>query len=693
MRRSASLGRVRWISLIAFCLSCSHPTPAPQPMLSSGGTGAWQLDRSTFDSTADACTDFYQHVCGGFATVERIAADRGEALWSTDRANAANNLAIQQLLADKDTSSDPEVGRLRTLFSSCMASAADRTGEATLRTWLARIDGIATRDDVMAVTRELHRIGVAALISYAGEPDPANRARHRAEIDHGALGSLRMYSDTGSTAEERRTAYRAHIQAMFERAGSAAALAQREADVVLEIERRLAGAVVTRAEIENDLMATEHVMTPAAVMASSPHFAWQPYFEMVGQRPTEPLNVTSPRYLQTVDAIVSDRPIADLRALLRWQFLRALGTALPPRLADERYRYLTMAGVQRRPRAEECQLETIRALGVELSRQFSRSIGLSVRDRARAVADRVQAQIARTIPSLDWLSDAARSTTANKASAILLKVGFPDRWPATGSFVLAADTFLDNVLAARAYEQQRSWTRSRTPRSRDTWENIVYPNAAAGMAAARLMIPNGFPDLLSNSILFTAAFLRAPLVDASAPPEVIYGSFGSVAAHEVIHVVELHQFNSLGEQRETWSPADVQAHDARRACVIEQANEFVPFADARLDGTRTYRENVADLSGVVHAYGAMAQELGARLGERGPDGYTPAQRFFIAYAQYYCRAERPTFARENLRDDPHAPSRYRVNGPLSNLPAFAEAFSCRADAAMVRPAASRCAVW
>ena len=687
------MGRIPWISLVAFCLSCSRLTPAPRPMISSSTTGAWQLDRSTFDSSADACTDFYQHVCGGFAILEHIAPDRGEASWSRDHADAANNLALEQLLVGNDPTSDPEVGRLRTFFASCMASTADKTSEDTLRTWLARIDGIATRDDVMTVTRDLHRIGIAALFSYAGEPDPTNRTRYRAEVDRGALGSLRMYSDTGSDAEARRSAYRAHAQAMFVQAGIAAALAQREADAVFEIERRLADATVTEAELESDPMATEHVMTPAALAASSPHLGWETYFEMVGQRPTDTLNVTSPKYVQTVDTVVADCPIPDLRAFLRWQFLRAVGTALPPRLADERGRYLTMAGVQRRPRSEECQLETIKALGVELSRQFSRSVGPSVRERARVVAERVQVQIARAISSLRWLSDAARNATANKASTTMLKIGFPDRWPATGSFPLGADTFLDNVLAAREYEQQRSWTRSRAARSRDSWENIVYPNAAAGMAAARLMIPNGFPDILSNSIVFTAAFLRAPLVDASAPPEVLYGAFGTVVAHEIIHVVEMHEYDSLGEQRDTWSPTDVQTHDARRACVVQQANAFVPFDDARLDGTGTYSENVADLSGVLHAYGAMAHELGARVGERGPDGYTPAQRFFIAYAQSYCLAERPTLARENLRDDPHAPSRYRVNGPLSNLPAFAEAFSCPANAAMVRSAPSCCMVW
>jgi putative endopeptidase len=684
------MGRLSWIALM-LCVSCSRTTPTPEGQRSS--TVAWQLDRSTFDTSVDACTDFYQHVCGGFATVEHIAPGHGEAQWSTDRANKANTLAIQQLLAGSEPSADPELGRLRTFYASCMTSAADKTSEPTLASWLARIDGIATRDDLMSVIRELHRIGVAALFSYAGEPDPANRTRHRAELDRGALESLRMYSDTGAAADARRTAYRAHIRAMFERAGSAAALAQREADIVFAIEHRLAAAAPTRVELQQDPLATEHVMTPAEVAASSPHVAWKTYFEMVGQPLTGTLNVTSPRYLQTADAVIAELPIADLRALLRWQFLRALGTALPPRLADERARYLSSAAAQRRPRSEECQLETIKALGVELSRQFSRSIGDPARDRARAIAERVQAEIARAITAVGWLSDAARRATAHKAGTTVLKIGFPDRWPATGALRPGAETFLANVLAAREYEQQRSWTRSRAPRSRESWENIVYPNAAAGMAAARLMIPNGFPDLLSNSIVFTAAFLRSPIVDPDAPPEVIYGMFGAVVGHELVHVIEMHEYDSLGEQRATWTPADVQTHDARRACVVEQANQFVPFDNARLDGAQTYSENVADLSGVHHAYGAMVQELGDRVADRGADGYTRAQRFFVAYAQSYCRAESDVFARENLRDDPHAPTRYRVNGPLSNLPAFAAAFACRPGAAMVRPETSRCTVW
>jgi predicted metalloendopeptidase len=213
------------------------------------------------------------------------------------------------------------------------------------------------------------------------------------------------------------------------------------------------------------------------------------------------------------------------------------------------------------------------------------------------------------------------------------------------------------------------------------------------MAAARLMIANGFPDPFTNSIVLTAAGLLPPLLDAAAPPEVRYGGFGSLVAHEIIHSIETHEVDHLGELHDTWTPADVVAHRARRACVVDQASQYVAFETTHLDGERTYSENVADLSGTAHAYTAMAHELGPHLTELGADGLTPAKRFFIAYAQHWCNAQRPAYVAESVRSDGHAPTRYRVNGPLSNMPAFAEAFACRAGAAMVRPAPARCAVW
>jgi len=346
-------------------------------------------------------------------------------------------------------------------------------------------------------------------------------------------------------------------------------------------------------------------------------------------------------------------------------------------------------------RADECQLETLRAMGTELSRQFStRIIGVRVRDRAREVAERIQREMAGSVESLAWLSPAARAFSGDKLAQLALKVGFPDRWPATGELGLRPGHYLDNTIAARTAEQHRTWERANAARSRDSWEFMVSPRAAPGLAVARLVIPNGFPDPFSNSIVMTAAFLHEPLFDAEAPLEVRYGNFGAVVGHELVHVLETHTFTAQGEMRESWSDADQKALDGRHACTIEQASQYVAIDALHLDGPGTVDENVADLSGVAHAYAAMVHDVGPRLSERGADGLTPAKRFFIAYAQHWCTAQRPELVRDNVGGgDPHAPPRFRTNAPLANLPAFAETFACRADAAMARPAAARCAVW
>jgi endothelin-converting enzyme/putative endopeptidase len=370
----------------------------------------------------------------------------------------------------------------------------------------------------------------------------------------------------------------------------------------------------------------------------------------------------------------------------------ALGPALPDALGDQYFRFAV--GGQTRSRFDECQLATLKAMGVELSRQYSlRLVGRQTRDEARHVTERVRQQMSSAVPQQRWLSDSARLGTKQKLDELSLKVGFPDTWPTTGSFPVRAHAYLENVLAARAFEQQRAWQRVRAARERSSWEIMVYPNAAPGMAAARLVIPNGYPDLFTNSIVLTAGHLRPPLFDAKAPIEVQYATFGTMVGHELGHVLENHQYDHRGESHELWSSADAAAHDARTGCLKSQANQFLVIDDKHLDGTLTLDENIADLSGTVYAYAAMAHEIGDRLQQRGRDGFTRAQRFFISYAQSWCNAERPEYTRQRTGRDGHAPNRFRVNAPLANMPEFAAAFSCNANAPMARPAASRCSVW
>ncbi len=677
----------------------SKATPASTAQPSDAGShiAAWRIDRSTVDTSADPCSDFYQHVCGGWAVQTNIPPDRAFVDWTREAANKANDQAFQELLTGAVAADDPEARRLQTFFSSCMAKGAEveQASYETLKKWVTRIDGLKNRPQLMQILIELHAHGVDAFFRYSGEPDRADKTRYRGEIHQGVLGLSRgAYSENGPSADEDHRAYREHMKKMFVLAGVVPNQARRDANAVFDLEVRLAAVSLSFGD-RFDPEVSEHPLMPKALVELAPNIDWAAYLKKVEHTAERTVNVTSPAYLKALDALVAKRSLADLRAYLRWRFLQSMAPALPASLADEHYRFSAGKGVQRSSRSDECRFETLKVLGVELSRQFSlRFVGPEARDRAKAAARKVQDEVARSMQSVTWLSPGARAASEEKIKMLDLKIGFPDAWPAVGSFPLREDAFLENLLAAQAFEQKRAWERVATTRNRHAWEMTVYPNGAPGMAAARLTIPNGFPDLLTNSMIITAARLMPPLFDANAPAEVRYGTFGSLIGHEIVHVLDIHQIDSEGEFRDSWSKEDVQARERRAGCVVEQASQFVAFESTHLDGKQTVHENVADLSGVAYAYRAMLTELSARaLHERGEDGLTAAKRFFIAYAQSYCSAERPEYLRENIKEDGHAPSKFRVNGTLSNLPAFSEAFSCPQNAPMVRPESSRCAVW
>lgn len=572
-------------------------------------------------------------------------------------------------------------------------AAKEAAAAKSLAPWAARINRIDSRDQFLTEWLELQAHGVNAFLSYADEPDPGEKSRYRGSVLQGNLARRRLsYSEVGEKAQAERVRYRAHIERMFELSGVVPAQARADAQAVFRIEAKLAGAALPYFD-QFDPQIGEHPLHAADLGVLAPHVPWGRYLNLVGQPPDRSLNVASPDYLRTVDTLMAHMPVDDLRAYLRWQFLSTFAVALPAAMAQEQQRFESQAR-QPPPRFDTCRLETLKNLGVELSRQFSlHAIGAKARMQAKEVAEHVRGEVANSVPRFVWLSSGARANTEQMVRLLDLKVAYPDKWPASGEFPVSEHHFLQNVIEAHTFEQRRTWARAQGTRDRDSWETIVYPNEAAGMAAARLVIPNGFPDQSTNSIILPAASLSPPLFDANAPLEVRYGTFGTLVGHELGHMLENHDYDAFGEPRETWSPADIAAHDRQNECMVDQANQYVAFDAVHLDGKKTAGENFGDFSGVYHAYAAMVRELGERASEKGNDGYTPEQRFFISYAQQWCSAERPESVADSVRDDGHAPARYRTNAPLANMPAFARAFSCPTGSRMVRTVSTRCSFW
>ena len=630
------------------------------------------VNERALDRAVPACGNFYRHACGGFLAAAAPSERRPEISLLGDDFDARLQRALDRLFREP-AAPGSELARLKTFYESCRGSImADAAGDGALRSWLARIEQARTRPALAAVARDLDAIGVEPFFVYDVAPDPAAWRRW-----HGSLGPANTFGDA------------AVVQAMFVRSGLSAARAARDAAAVAAIAAALDAA---RKVDGGEGRFAEKGWAQLAALA--PEFDWAAYRRLIGARGAGRIAVPSPAYVRAVGTTLRTATPEALRAYLRWRLLLSLRGELPRAFAP----VLRTLPVNLRGEVDDpdkrCRDATVRGMGVAFSRQFAtRILGVGARAQARQLSEEIRTGVIAAVERNDWLSPIARVRTVDKLRRMDLHIGFPDRWPATGTFPLHEQDFLGNVLAARRFEQRQKWARAGELRNRAQWQEQVFPWVGRGMASARLVIPNGFPDAYSNALVMTAAFLMPPRFAGGAAPEANFATYGAVFAHELTHVLENHGDGADGRPSELWTPADIAAHDRRRQCVVDQADAFVPASGLTNPGERQVDENVADISGLRLATAALAARLGPVMAVRGADGRTPAQRFFYRYAQQYCTAQTPERLAAGVARDGHGPAEFRVNGPLTNLPAFAEAFGCQAGDAMVRPIGKMCRVW
>jgi len=284
------------------------------------------------------------------------------------------------------------------------------------------------------------------------------------------------------------------------------------------------------------------------------------------------------------------------------------------------------------------------------------------------------------IRALPWMDDATKKEALEKAGRMLNKIGYPDVWRDYASLRISRKSFLDNLLAANAFEVKRDLAKIGKPVDKNEW-HMTPPTV------------NAYNDPQNNEIVFPAGILQPPFFNKAATDAVNFGSMGMVVGHEITHGFddEGRQFDATGSLRDWWTEASAKRFVERTQCVKKQYDGYIAIDDIHVKGDLTLGENVADLGGLKLSFAALQEWSKAKPAPASPARFTTEQQFFLGYAQAWCSKVRPENARLRAATDPHAPPFLRVNGPLSNLGAFASAFSCKPGAKMVR--AERCEVW
>ncbi len=682
-----------WLLCLLFLSSvlCAQTKPLPKledQIAFDPGLGVSSLDRG-----ADPCVDFFQYTCGGWLKQNPIPPDQSS--WGVDsKLQLRNSLILRQVLEDAakgGSKRDAVQQKIGDYYGACLDEGAiEKAGTQVLEKDLQEIAALKSVHDLAGYLAHFHARDVltplptSTVFSFGADQDFADSSQYLAEADQGGIGlpDRDYYTKDDAKSVEIRAGYLAHVRRMFELLGDTPEAAAANAQTVMRMETALARASLTRVE-RRDPKKLYHKMWRVEVAALTPSFDWDRYLEGVGVGRVAALNIVVPEFLKALEVALKTEPLDAWKTYLRWHLVHASARYLPANLVNADFEFFgkTLRGQQElEPRWKRCVRYVDRDLGQALSQAFvEKTFGAEGKTRTLNMTKAIEAAMERDIQQLDWMSPATKAQALTKLHAVRNKIGYPDTWRDYGPVEVRPDDALGNVQRAAAFEFHRQLNKIGRPVDRAEW--LITPATV-----------NAYYNGQMNDINFPAGILQPPFFDKSMDDAVNYGDAGGIIGHELTHGFddEGRQFDAEGNQRDWWSEQDAKEFDKRARCVVDQFSQFNAVDDVKVNGELTLGENLADLGGLRLAH--MAWQEATKGQKLEPiEGFTPEQRFFIAYGQGWCSATRPEQARMLAATNPHAPERYRANGVVANLPEFQQAFHCPARQPMVRE--NRCRVW
>jgi len=642
---------------------------------------------ANMDMTANPCLDFYQYACGTWMAQNPVPPDQSR--WGTFDQLADRNRTVLRGILEKasvdDAKRSPVEQKIGDFYASCVdETTIDKLGTKPLDPDLKRIDAIQSKDQIVDELIRLHPLGVGALFSFFAGPDAKNSTQMIADADQGGLGlpDRDYYLRTDPKSAKLRDQYVAHVQQMLELAGESTAQATARAQAVLRIETELAKGSLDRVA-RRDPNQTYHKMSVKDLQALAPSIDWPKYFAGLNTPPFTELNVSVPDFFKTVDAVLKNTSIADLKVYLRWHLIHSEAPLLAKPFLDANFHFFgqTLTGAtELKPRWKRCVEATDDDLGFALGQKYvEQNFPPEAKTRVLSMVREIEAMLGQDIQSLDWMTPATKQQALVKLQAVANKIGYPDKWRDYSSVKIVRGEAVGNDERATEFEIHRVLNKIGTPVDPSEW-NMTPPTV------------NAYYSPPHNDINFPAGILQSPFFDNRRDTAVNYGAIGSVMGHELTHGFDDQgrQFDAHGNLRNWWTPEDAAEFEKRAECFVKEYSAFTPVDDVHLNGKLTLGENTADNGGVHLAFMALMKSLEGKPQPK-VDGFTPQQRFFLGYAQLWCQNVRPEAARLRAQTDPHSDGRDRVNGVVGNMPEFGAAFACHAGQPMIHNPA--CRVW
>ncbi len=653
---------------------------SPRPVLG--------VDPAYMNRAAAPCADFYAFANGSY---DKVAIPGAYAAYGVNQEIDDRNWAILRDILEssaKETRSPKGsvIQRIGDFYASGMDEPTiEKAGTTPLSEAISRINGVKKPAGIASLLAWMHSHGVGGGFAFFVAADDKDSTTEIARLYQGGLGlpEREYYFRTDDASKLLREKYVVHIARIFELAGEQPVSAKIAAGKVMALETRLAEASKRLVDLR-DPVANYHKLKRAEIASLAMGFNWPEYFNGIALPGAQTeLLVGQPEFLKAFAKLTLKVSLEDWKAYFRWNLLNATASELNHAIEEQNFAFYgaTLSGRKEMlPRWKRVLQATDTAIGEDLGQLYVKhAFSPAAKARALEMVKFHKEAMRLSIQNSPWMSEETKKAAYKKLDTMGAKVGYPDTWRDYSKLEIQRQPYVLNVLAARAFEFQRRMAKLGKPVDRAEWGMTPQTN-------------NAYYNPSLNEMAFPAGILQPPFFDEKADDAVNYGALASTIGHELTHGFDDQgrQYDEKGNLKDWWASSDVSAFKERADLVVKQYDGYEPLPGLHVNGAQSLGENIADVGGLKISY--IAYKLASKNKTlKSVDGLTPDQRFFVAFAQGWRTNVRTESLRLQVTSDVHCPIRFRVLGPVTDLPEFHEAFDCK-DGGKLPDAAAK-SVW
>ncbi len=648
------------------------------------------IDLKNLDMGVRPQDDFFQFGAGGWIKRHKMPADKSR--WGTfdvlrETSKEQLRQTIAPLLKMRGVIKGTNEQMVRDLWHSAMdEKTREKRGLAPLKKYLETISRIKNTEDLLTFIAQSHRQGLGLLWGMYVSRDDKKSDRNILILSQGGLSlpDRDYYLSDDAESKRIRAEFNKYMLKLLSLVGFTPERARHTAKLVMEIETELARASMTRTE-RRDPHAQYNKRTMATLTKESSAINWKEYFALTHAGVPRELVVSQPKFLKTVSELIKKISIEDWQTYLAWSAIDSMAPLLTKALIAENFRFYAtvLSGQKKMQPLWKRAVGTVDGhLGDAVGKLYvEKFFNSDAKRRINTLVDNLFAAYRERLASLEWMGSATKKKAFVKLAAMKRKLGYPSKWESYKGLHIDPRDYVGNIIRSNEYEFRRMMRK--LGKKPDPKEWYMTPPTV-----------NAYFDPNSNEIAFPAGIMQPPFFDAEADDAVNYGGIGSVIGHEITHGFddEGRKFDHKGNLKDWWTKEDKARFEKRAKVLADQFDSFEAIDGLHINGKLTLGENIADLGGLIIAFEAFQKSQKGKKREV-IHGFTPEQRFFLGYATTEAGSIRPELLKKYLVIDPHSPSRFRVNGPLSNMEEFYEAFGIKKGDSLFRDLKKRAHIW